>query len=423
LAEFTGERLIPGQVGVDLLNEHMARYAFAARLARGKRVLDAGCGAGYGAAELARAAVSVVGADIAPEAIDFARQNYPLPKLWFEQASCTALPHGDGCFDLVVAFEVIEHLVNWRELLREARRVLAPDGQFVVSTPNRLYYTESRGKEGPNPFHVHEFEFEEFRAELRAVFPEVAIFLEHHMEGIAFEPSQRYRSVDARILEGEPAPSETHFFVAVCGQGPQAESAAYVYIPRAANVLRARGRHIELLEDEIANKNIWLEHAVNELEELTTAHRRQTEELERSNRWAQALNLEMEERLARIGALQDELAEQQASALRVAEGYAAKVAELEEDIRGKVRWALDLERRLTAEIDDRTQELARAVAALHHTEKELEEHTARALRRDEENRQLEERRQHLEQQLAMVRASRWVKLGRRFGLGPEVPAG
>src|ERR1039458_9985464 len=35
--EFTGERVIPGRVDADLLNEHMARYAFAARLARGKR--------------------------------------------------------------------------------------------------------------------------------------------------------------------------------------------------------------------------------------------------------------------------------------------------------------------------------------------------------------------------------------------------
>ena len=61
LAEFTGERVIPGQVDVDLLNEHMARYAFAARLARGKRVLDAGCGAGYGSAELAQTAAERAG--------------------------------------------------------------------------------------------------------------------------------------------------------------------------------------------------------------------------------------------------------------------------------------------------------------------------------------------------------------------------
>ncbi|MBV9745631.1 MAG: class I SAM-dependent methyltransferase, partial [Acidobacteriia bacterium] len=156
-AEFTGERLVPGKVSDELLNEHMARYAFASRIAKGKRVLDAGCGTGYGSAELAHGAAFVTGADVAAEAIEYAREHYRLPNLWFERASCTALPHPDSAFDLVVAFEVIEHLENWRELLLEARRLLGRNGQFVVSTPNKLFYTESRGSEGPNPFHVHEF--------------------------------------------------------------------------------------------------------------------------------------------------------------------------------------------------------------------------------------------------------------------------
>src|SRR3954462_2607763 len=90
LAEFTGERLIPGQVDVDLLNEHLARYTFASRLARGKRVLDAGCGAGYGSAELAHTAHTTVGIDVAAEAVDFARAHYRLANLWFEQGSCAA---------------------------------------------------------------------------------------------------------------------------------------------------------------------------------------------------------------------------------------------------------------------------------------------------------------------------------------------
>src|SRR3954447_7147702 len=100
VAEFTGERLIPGQVDIDLLNEHMARYHFAVRLARGKRVLDAGCGAGYGSAALAEVAERVTAIDIAQEAVDYARAHYDAANLAFEQASCTALPFGDGVFDL-----------------------------------------------------------------------------------------------------------------------------------------------------------------------------------------------------------------------------------------------------------------------------------------------------------------------------------
>jgi SAM-dependent methyltransferase len=464
LAEFTGERIIPGKVDVDLLNEHVARYTFAARLARGKRVLDAGCGAGYGSAELAQAADSVVGVDRAAEAIDFARASYALPNLRFEQASCEALPHPDGSFDLVVAFEVIEHLHHWREFLLEARRVLAPAGQLVISTPNKLYYTESRGPTGANPFHVHEFDFAEFQSELRGVFPHVSMYLENHVEGVTFQPHEAGQTVEVRVDAGDPAPDESHFFVAVCAHRRQLGNPTYVYVPRAANVLRERERHIALLEGELATKDEWLDKAQQDLAEFDRLSRQQKEELERSNQWAdtvnreleercarivelqeefareqesarkvaegyaarfreqeeerersnqwaEALNRELEERRARIVELQEEFAREQENARRVAEGYAAKVAALELDIQDKTRWALDTETRLTAELRAQTEHLGTAVEALHHTEKELEERTAWALRLQDEARRLEE-------QVALFRASRWVKLGRTVGLGP-----
>jgi len=292
--------------------------------------------------------------------------------------------------------------------------VLASGGQFIVSTPNKLYYTESRGAEGANPFHVHEFEFEEFRSELKSVFPHVALFLENHVEGVTFQPDEPGNTVEVRVDAGEPAPNETHFFVAVCAHRPQLGNPTFVYVPRAGNVLRERGRHIALLEEELATKNQWLEKAAHDHEELLGAHRVLKEELERSNQWAQTVNQEVQERRARVAALQHELIEQQESARRVAEGYAAKVKELEEDVRANAQWAMDMESRLNAEVHKQVEELSQAVEALHRTERELEERTAWALRLEEEGRRLEE-------QIGLVRASRWMRMGRKVGLGPDLP--
>jgi SAM-dependent methyltransferase len=414
LAEFTGERVIPGQVDVDLLNEHVARYTFAARLSRGKRVLDAGCGAGYGSAELARAALSVVGLDVSPEAVEFAAGHYRFPNLRFEQASCTALPHPAGCFDLVVAFEVIEHLEQWRELLLEARRVLTPGGQLIVSTPNKLYYTESRGAGGANPFHVHEFEFAEFAAELKAVFPHVSMFLENHVEGVSFQPHEAGETAEVRVDAGEPVPDESHFFVAVCAHRKQVGNPTFVYVPRAANVLRERERHISKLEDELRQKDEWLVQAQREHQDLLAKFRAQTAELEKSNSWAQTLNRELEDARENIRLLQEALEREKEGSRLMAEGYDAKVRELEEDVRAKAQWAFDTEARLSAELEQVRSEFARSLELLHQSEKELEERTAWALRLQEEGRKLGE-------QVAMYRASRWIKLGRRIGLGPAVP--
>lgn len=401
LVEFTGERVIPGQVDADLLNEHLARYAFAARLARGKRVLDAGCGAGYGSAELVKSALSVVGADISAEALAYARGHYWLPHLRFEQASCTALPHPDGSFGLVVAFEVIEHLADWRDFLLEARRVLAPAGQFIVSTPNKLYYGESRGPAGANPFHAHEFEFDEFRAELASVFPHISLFLENHVEGVVFQPVEAEGTAEVRVDGGVSPPAESHFFVAVCAHRPQTGHPTFVYVPSAANVLREREIHIALLEAELRQKNDWLEDAKRDLADLNHQHRKLSADLEASNRWAARLNQELEAAGARIVELQEELAAEQAA------GRAA-IAELERENLAKTEWA----GQLNTQLDAKVQELARCVEYLHQAEKTVEERTRWAQGLNAEVEQLR-------RTLALVKASRWVRLGRRIGLGPD----
>jgi SAM-dependent methyltransferase len=423
LAEFTGERVIPGQVDADLLNEHMARYAFAARLSRRKQVLDAGCGAGYGSAELARTAAGVLGIDRAPEAIAFARAEYPAPNLRFEVADCAALPVADGSIDLVTAFEVIEHLEDWRGFLREARRTLAASGQFIVSTPNKLYYSESRHHAGPNPFHVHEFEFEEFRAELGEVFPHVSLFLENHAEGVVFQPASAQgeeNSADVRVDDARCEPAESHFFLAVCALRPQTGAPTFVYVPRVANVLRERERHIGLLERELETKNQWLEKTTAELVQLNQDHqtvlvqfRRQIAESEERARWAERMNRELEERGSRIEQLQAEMAAEQSAARAIAEGYEAKVQELDAVNVEKTRWALETETRLGKELEAISLELARCVELLQQAEQTVEERTVWA-------QSLKAQADQLERQVILMKESRWVKLGRRFGLGPDL---
>jgi SAM-dependent methyltransferase len=376
LAEFTGERLIPEAADVDLWNEHFARYAFAARLARFKRVLDAGCGTGYGAAELARCASAVTGLDLSPEAIEEARSRYTLPNLRFVRASCTALPFRSAAFDLVSAFEVIEHLEEWPAFLQELRRVLRPAGQCILSTPNKRYYTQSRGLKGPNPFHAHEFEFAEFRDALRKVFPHVSLFVQNHVEGFVVQPVKTFSAAEARVESGGGAPEDSHFFIAVCALAPQTGAPTFVYLPRAANILREREAHITLLEQQLAEKTA-------DHERLLDLHRRQTGELEEHNRWAERLNAELAEARSAIARLDDELAT-------------------------KTDWALKIDHDLAAKCD----ELARCVEKLHQAEKTIEERTRWAL-------DLRLQIQQLERQLAAFRASRWVRLGKAVGLGPE----
>ena len=412
MSEFTGERVIPGEVEPDLLNEHLARYAFAARLARGRRVLDAGCGIGYGAAQLAAAARRVVGLEIAPEVAAAARARYPHPRLSYLSGDCARLPFAAASFDLVVAFEVIEHLHEWDQLLAESRRVLAPGGLFAVSTPNRLYYAESRAE--PNPFHVHEFEYDEFREALARHFPHVRLLLENHSEGVVFslpEATEVETFIEAGLGSGPADPRASHFFVAVCSAEPILASPPFIYLPQTGNLLRERERHIGLLQGELRQKDHWLEETKQSLDQMTRNY------------------AELEQRAtATIAALEEEDARKtewnektQAELERVEGVLAALQVEFEE----RTRWAAQLEsqraeleaayRRLDGEAQKLRLDLKACVDQLHSTEAELDSRTTWAL-------SLDKQVQALSADLNSLYGSLAYRAGRRVGLAPTPPS-
>jgi len=412
VSEFTGERVIPGEVNDDLWAEHIARYAFASRLAAGARVLDIGCGTGYGTAELAQQAQTVTGIDVSDDALTYAREHYPIPNTKFFAASATAVPFSSASFDLITAFEVIEHLDNWHDLLIEARRLLHPNGTFLVSTPNKLYYAESRASEGPNPFHAHEFEFAEFRDALGAVFPHVTILLQNRLESQAFYPHATFAPVDAQLNTARGSPAEAHFFLALCSVDCAPETRSFIYVPRAANLLREREQHIFLLQRELAKTKEWLEGVISDRQKLIEAQDELKVHLEEHNRWALQLDRDYKAALQRISEIQDLMQAEQTKALEMAAAYQRTVDALEEENRRKTQWAIDTETRLSAALAQKCDELAETVRLLDLAEATVVERTAWA-------HELDRTLQQANAKLQMLTQSSWVKIGRAARVAPK----
>lgn len=151
----TGERTVPGVPEENYwFRRHEIAYRFALRYVSGARVLEVGCGEGYGAALLAAAAEQVIGVDY--DALTAAHAAAAYPQAHFVRANLAALPVPSGSVDLVATLQVIEHVWNHPEFVRECLRALRPAGRLLVTTPNRL--TFSPGLEAPvNPFHTKEF--------------------------------------------------------------------------------------------------------------------------------------------------------------------------------------------------------------------------------------------------------------------------
>ena len=156
--EFTGERIVPGKVDFELLEEHISRYRFALDYSIGAKALDAACGTGYGCFILSSVAEKVIGIDISKDAIEFARNNFQTANSEFLTGDANSIPFGDNSFNLVTAFEIFEHVMNPSMLISELWRVTANDGYIIISTPNAQVLKSSKA----NPFHVREYKFEEF---------------------------------------------------------------------------------------------------------------------------------------------------------------------------------------------------------------------------------------------------------------------
>ena len=185
----TGERTIPG---LDVENywfrRHEVVYQQLAPRCAGLEVLEAGCGEGYGADLISRVARRVIALDYDETTVAHVRARYPRVEVM--HGNLAELPLADASVDVVVNFQVIEHLWDQAQFVRECARVLRPSGLLMVSTPNRI--TFSPGRDTPiNPFHTRELNADELtRLLVDAGFTSVS------MSGVFHGP--RLAEMDAR---------------------------------------------------------------------------------------------------------------------------------------------------------------------------------------------------------------------------------
>ncbi|MBM7415055.1 MULTISPECIES: bifunctional 2-polyprenyl-6-hydroxyphenol methylase/3-demethylubiquinol 3-O-methyltransferase UbiG [Nocardiaceae] len=205
----TGERTVPGIAEENYwFRRHEVVYRRLAPACADRVVLEAGSGEGYGADMIARTATRVIGLDYDRSAAEHVDRRYP--SVAMTRGNLAMLPLRTESVDVVVNFQVIEHLWDQAEFLRECLRVLVPGGVLLVSTPNRI--TFSPGRDTPlNPFHTRELA----AAELQELLSDNGFEIEsmigvHHGERLReLDAAHGGSFIDAQIdraLAGEPWP-------------------------------------------------------------------------------------------------------------------------------------------------------------------------------------------------------------------------
>jgi SAM-dependent methyltransferase len=207
----TGERTIPG---LDVENywfrRHEVVYQRLASRCADLDVLEAGCGEGYGADLISRVARRVIALDYDETTVAHVRTHYPRVEVM--HGNLAELPLADASVDVVVNFQVIEHLWDQTQFVRECARVLRPSGLLMVSTPNRI--TFSPGRDTPiNPFHTRELNADELSRLLTEVgFASVAMSGVFHGSRLAEMDARHGGSIIdaqiARAVADAPWPAE-----------------------------------------------------------------------------------------------------------------------------------------------------------------------------------------------------------------------
>ena len=165
--------------------------------ARGATCSRPAAAKGYGADLLADVARHVIGLDYDESAVAHVKARYP--RVEMRHGNLAELPLADGSVDVVVNFQVIEHLWDQAQFVAECLRVLRPGGVLMMSTPNRI--TFSPGRDTPiNPFHTRELN----AAELTELLTDAGFRIDGVLRGFSWPPAGRVGRQARRLDHRRP---------------------------------------------------------------------------------------------------------------------------------------------------------------------------------------------------------------------------
>ncbi|QGQ98489.1 glycosyltransferase [Paenibacillus psychroresistens] len=279
--EFTGERFIPNYPDKQIEIEHLQRYYSIANLVKGKIVVDAACGEGYGSFFLSKSAEKVIGIDISDEAISNAQLKYKESQnIKFIQGSVDSLTMlDDNSIDVFVSFETIEHINEQQQLkfIAEVTRVLKDDGIFLISTPDKYWYTDWANHN--NTFHVKEFYKEEFKTFLEGFFANIQFFYQK-FEVLSIVANNNSNYVNHIALDGDLNLNQGKYIIAICSKKDigDIDFSSIISIKEITyNNLITR---ITSLQEEVEERNIHihnLDQRINDLDYQQQTHLQEKE--------------------------------------------------------------------------------------------------------------------------------------------------
>lgn len=179
--------------------DHLLRYSWIAPMAKGKRVLDAASGLGFGSVMLLHQdATEVVGVDNCVDAIALSRERWPDPRLLFHAHDLELLDELElEPFELITTFETLEHVINPDKVVRAFKSSIADGGLLIGSVPGQTDRLEN------NDYHLHHFDRDSLEALLKAEFKEVRIYRQQFNVQSVIEPFEATGSADALQWQDE----------------------------------------------------------------------------------------------------------------------------------------------------------------------------------------------------------------------------